>query len=77
MGELTKERAALFLAAQHCQGGHSEAGFAISKVLGVPFPIRTEALVAKLVEEGQDPHLYYPWFYRARAALAQEQSHER
>jgi len=58
---MTPERRAIFLAAQHCQGGHSQAGDAIAEVLGLPFPLRMTDLIAKLREEGQNPARFYPW----------------
>lgn len=58
---LTPERRALFLAAQHCQGGHSVAGGEIADLLGVPFPLRMTSLIAKLREHGENPVLFYPW----------------
>lgn len=65
MGKLTKEIEALFLAGQHCQGGHSDAGQAIADVLGLPFPLTMAALMEGLRERGENPALFYPWLIRA------------
>lgn len=58
---LTPEGRALFLAAPHCQGGHSAAGDTIASLLGVPFPLRMTDLITKLREHGENPVLFYPW----------------
>jgi len=65
MGKLTKEVEALFLAGQHCQGGHSDAGRAIADVLGLPFPLTMAALMEGLRERGENPVRFYPWMIRA------------
>lgn len=70
MRKLTKEREAMFLAAQHCQGGHSEAGMALSEALGVPFPVTMGNLVAKLRDEGQNPAAFYPWLIKAQHVVS-------
>ncbi|MFD3263136.1 hypothetical protein [Phenylobacterium ferrooxidans] len=58
-------RRALFLSAQHCQGGHSHAGAVGAEVLGVPFPITMADLVAKVRAEGENPAEFYPWLAKA------------
>jgi hypothetical protein len=65
---MTPEREAIFLAAQHCQGGHSEAGAAIAKVLGVPFPLQMTSLIAALRSEGENPAKFYPWMIKQHGA---------
>jgi hypothetical protein len=60
--ENTELRTALFMCAASCQGGHSDAGQAASKALGVPFPIRMDALVAKAKADGYDPDELWPWY---------------
>lgn len=67
---MTPERRALFLAGQHCQGGHSEAGAAISEILGVPFPLKMTDLIERLRAEGQNPATYYPWMIKAHGIAA-------
>lgn len=67
-------REALFMCATHCQGGHSEAGYAAAQILGVPFPITMPDLVAKVRAEGLDPDKLWPWYAEmrvARSALTQ------
>lgn len=59
-------RRALFICAQHHQGGHSDAGKAAADALGIPFPIRMESLIKALQREGEDPAEFYPWFRRYR-----------
>ena len=54
-------RRALLLCAAHHQGGHSDAGRAAADALGVPFPIRMDALCRALKHEGQEPGEFYPW----------------
>lgn len=61
--------AALFMCAAHCQGGHSEAGMAASKALGVPFPIRMEELIVKAEELHLDIASLWPWSPTVRAAI--------
>lgn len=68
-GGMTPERRALFLAGQHCQGGHSAAGDAIAEALGVPFPLRMPDLIAKLREEDHNPAAFYPWLIRAHGVV--------
>lgn len=58
---MSAERRALFMTAQHCQGGHSDAGYAASQVLRVPFPITMAELVVKVRAEGENPAAFYPW----------------
>lgn len=54
-------RQALFMCAASCQGGHSTSGKAASDALGVPYPVRMEALIEKAVAEGRDPNRLWPW----------------
>lgn len=61
--------AALFMCAAHCQGGHSEAGMAASKALGVPFPIRIEELIVKAEELHLDIAFLWPWSPTALRAV--------
>jgi hypothetical protein len=63
-------RKALFMCASHCQGGHSDAGAAAAKVLGIPFPIRMDTLVERAEAEGADPHELWPWLKTLRTAKA-------
>ena len=58
-------RRVLFMAAAHCQGGHSIAGEEISDTLGVPFPLNMENLKAKAKEEGFNPQDLWPWWKQA------------
>jgi hypothetical protein len=62
--------AALFMCAAHCQGGHSEAGAAAAKVLGVPFPIAMDDLKAKAAAEGLHPEKLWPWLARMEQKAA-------
>jgi len=66
---LSPERRALFLAGQHCQGGHSEAGRAIADLLGLPFPLNMRDLIAKVRAEGENPAAFYPWLIRAHGVV--------
>ena len=61
---MTKERIALFMCAASCQGGNSTAGAAAAEALGVPFPVRLEALVEQALREGLDPDKLWPWAMR-------------
>ena len=63
-GEDREAREALFMCAASCQGGHSDAGFAASEVLGIPFPITMENLVRKAVSEGYDAKALWPWLFK-------------
>jgi hypothetical protein len=54
----------LFMAAANCQGGSSEAGTRVAAALGVPFPIRMEALLAAAIKDGFDPDKLWPWWSR-------------
>lgn len=58
----------LFMAATHCQGGHSEAGQAIANLLGVPFPLRMDALSDAAISRGLDPAELWPWLAEMRQA---------
>jgi hypothetical protein len=66
-----RTRVALFMAAAHCQGGHSDAGAMAAGILGVPFPIRMDDLAKRARAEGYDPDAMWPWWARMRA----ERSH--
>lgn len=58
-------RAALYMCAAHCQGGHSEAGAATAEVLGVPFPLRMTDLIARARHDGFNPAALWPWMWRS------------
>lgn len=58
-------RKALFMCATSCQGGASDAGMAAAKVLGIPFPIKINNLVAQALKEGFDPFELWSWYPRA------------
>lgn len=58
---MSPERKALFMCACHCQGGHSDAGFAASEALGVPFPITMPNLIAAARAEGANPATLWSW----------------
>lgn len=58
---MSADRRALFMTAQHCQGGHSDAGYAASQALQIPFPITMADLVIKVRAEGLNPAVIYPW----------------
>lgn len=64
VGAIKGLRRALFMCAAKCQGGHSDAGSAAAKMLGVPFPIQMENLRRKAVMEGFDPADLWPWWKR-------------
>ncbi len=65
--EVERLRKALFMTAAHSQGGHSESGMVVAKLLGVPFPVRMKALEKKAKAEGYDTHALWPWLYQMRA----------
>ncbi len=62
-------REALYMAAAHCQGGHSEAGRAIAELLSVPFPLDIKNLHTRAIIEGFDTKKLWPW-YPIRATRA-------
>lgn len=63
---MVTDREALFMCAASCQGAHSTAGAAASEVLGVPFPITMDNLIAKATAEGLDPDGLWPCVMIAR-----------
>ena len=63
---LDQTRVALFMCAASCQGGHSDAGMAAAEALGIPFPVRMDALVEKAIAEGRDTDALWPWLMRRR-----------
>lgn len=70
---ISPSRRAMFLAAQHCQGGHSEAGAALAEQLGVPFPLNMGSLVARVRAEGENPARMYPWLIKMARRLDTDQ----
>jgi predicted RNase H-like HicB family nuclease len=66
-GKIRDYRVALFMAAAHCQGGHSDAGAIIADLLGVPLPLRMESLADRARKEGLDPDGLWPWWAKMRA----------
>ena len=61
--KLTKAaRKQLLSHAPYHQGGHSEEGARIARLIGVPFPLRMPALETQAVEEGFDPAELWPWY---------------
>lgn len=62
---------ALYMAAASNQGGHSDAGAEIARLLNVPFPLRMDALAKAAMRDGFDPDELWPWLklMRARSAL--------
>jgi hypothetical protein len=65
--QISALKKALFMCAASCQGGHSDAGAAAAEVLGVPFPLRMEALERKAEADGFNTQELWPWLYRMRA----------
>lgn len=61
---------ALFVAAPHCQGGHSPAGMAIAEALGIDFPLTMDALAARAAQCGLDPAELWPWWKEQRQVVA-------
>lgn len=59
---MSNERIALFMCASHCQGGHSLAGAAAAKALGITFPITMKKLANRARKEGLDPKELWPWY---------------
>ena len=66
--EVERLRVALFLTAPHCQGGNGKAGKVAAELLGIPFPIRMDALEAQAKSEGRDTRTLWPWLYQMREA---------
>lgn len=64
----TLERVALYMCATHCQGGHSDAGFAAAMALGVPFPLTMPNLIKRAREEGLNPAELWRWMIPAHQA---------
>jgi hypothetical protein len=58
---LRKAREALFRAAPSHQGGHSDTGYAIALVLGVPFPINVCDVEKAANAEGYKTDDLWPW----------------
>ncbi len=58
---LGEHRAALFMCAAHCQGGHSGAGAAAATALGIRFPVSMDDMVKAAVAEGREPTALWPW----------------
>jgi hypothetical protein len=61
-GKVMSLKKALFMAAANCQGGSSEAGARVAAALGVPFPVRMEALREAAIRDGFDPKELWPWW---------------
>lgn len=59
--EIAQLRVALLMCASHCQGGHSDAGAAAAKALGISFPITMEKLKRAARRDGYDPARLWPW----------------
>lgn len=63
---------ALYMAAAGNQGGHSDAGAEIARLLNVPFPLTMGALAEAAARDGFDPDELWPWLIkpmRAHAAM--------
>lgn len=56
-------RKACFMSAASHQGGSSQTGEVLAKVLGIPFPIRMPALERRAIEEGFSPAELWPWLH--------------
>jgi hypothetical protein len=70
LAEIVELRKALFMAAAHCQGGNGNSGFVIARLLGVPHPVRMDALKERAEREGLDPDQLWPWLKPMQAARA-------
>ena len=64
--ELDRARRGLLVLAASHQGGHSDTGRIAANMLGIHFPIRMEALIAKAREWGYRPAELWPWSELAR-----------
>lgn len=53
---------AMLLAAPSCQGRHSNAGRALSEIIGCPFPISMDGLKRRAIEMKYDPSELWPWW---------------
>ena len=45
-----------------CQGGHSDEGQKIARLLGIPFPLRMANLARRARELGLNPADLWPWY---------------
>lgn len=63
--QLATMRSLLLQAAAHCQGGHSDAGLAISREFGLPFPVNMGDLVVKARDLDLNPARLWPWLHDA------------
>jgi hypothetical protein len=67
-GRVRSLKQTLFMAPANCQGGSSEAGAHVAAALGVPFPVRMEALLEAAIRDGFDPDELWPWWDRGKAS---------
>lgn len=65
---MSAERRALFVVAASFQSRTSPRGELIAGILGIPFPLRMDALAAKAESEGLDPAELWPWREEFRAS---------
>ena len=66
-GKVMSLKKTLLMAAANCQGGSSEAGTRVAAALGVPFPVRMEALREAAIRDGFDPEELWPWWTPTQA----------
>lgn len=66
---MSKMERALFVAASHCQGGHSEAGAMIADVFGFEFPVSMDKLRKAAEARGYNAAELWPWWVKQRPDL--------